>query len=326
MKAVILCAGKGKRLRPFSHSLPKHLLPVANVPVLQYLLEELAELHLVSEVGIIVSAETQSFIKDYIEENAQTFPFQFTYLFQDKPLGLADACAKAEKFVGGDSFVMLLGDNIIPGGLKSILSDFSEKNADATILVRNVEDPRPYGVVEFDQQGHVLSMEEKPQVPKSTFVIVGVYLFKPIIFSSIQQIKPSSRGELEITDAIFLLTKENRNVIAQPFYGEFLDIGNPISYLDANRYAIEHFSKVTPISNSSQIISSHISDNVSLGPNTHIENSHLTNCIVLEGSTIRNSYLKNSVIGRNCWIELKNQIDSISQLILGDNCMINRAE
>jgi glucose-1-phosphate thymidylyltransferase len=327
MKAVILCAGIGKRLRPFSYSIPKHLLPVNNQPVLSYLLKELAQENQVKEVAIIVSKETIDPIQEYLSENSHLFPFQFTYLFQIKPLGLAHACLMAESFVSDDEFIMLLGDNIIPGGVKAILDGGVNKldNNDAIMLIRKVPDPRPYGVVEFDDSGNVISMEEKPENPRSSYVIVGIYRFKSSIFSSIHQIKPSRRGELEITDAIFHLKNSQKRVKAQIFDGIFLDIGNPESYLEANRYMIM-YDKESSIDPSSIIQESHIASDVSIGAKTLIIDSELSNCIVLPNTSIKNSNLKNSIIGRNCKIRLNNQKEKAVQLIIGDDSFIEKEE
>jgi glucose-1-phosphate thymidylyltransferase len=324
MKAVILCAGIGKRLRPFSYTLPKHLLPVCNKPVLHYLLEEMKQANIIKEVAVIVSQETAKPIQDYLNEKKDIFPFQFTYLFQDKPLGLAHACSMSETFIAGDEFIMLLGDNIIPGGVKAILTteNMGEGTCDASLLVREVDDPRPYGVVEFDESGNVLSMEEKPVTPKSNYVIVGVYRFKSSIFDSIRQIKPSYRGELEITDAVFHLKSVHKVVKAQIFDGIFLDIGNPQSYLSANQYMIHHFNQINPIDKTSKIEESFLSSDVSIGANVKISHSRLTNCIILPDTEIRNSNLKNSIIGKNCKIMLNNRDEDAVELIIGDDSKI----
>lgn len=324
MKAVILCAGIGKRLRPLSYSLPKHLLPVCNIPVLQYLLDELSLENIVKEVALIVSKETMAPIRDFVTEKSHSYTFQFTYLLQDIPLGLAHACSMAESFVDGDDFVMLLGDNIIPLGCHSILSSEKtiEQTDDAVLLVRKVEDPRPYGVVEFDKLGNILSMEEKPKNPKSDYVIVGIYRFKSSIFDSIRQIKPSQRGEYEITDAIFHLISLQKKVRAKIFDGVFLDIGNPQSYLEANQYMINHFCEEPPIDSSSLVTNSIIEKNVCLGKNVRIKNSKLSNCIILSGTTIEYSNLKNSIIGNNSFISINNQNNEPLELILGDDSKI----
>jgi glucose-1-phosphate thymidylyltransferase len=324
MKAVILCAGIGKRLRPFSHSTPKHLLPVCNIPVLQYLLDELSLENRVKEVALIVSKETIDPIRDFLVEKTNSFSFQFTFLLQDIPMGLAHACSMAEVFVDGEDFIMLLGDNIIPGGCHAILSSQKEidETNDAVLLVRKVMDPKPYGVVEFDREGNILSMEEKPINPKSDYVIVGIYRFKPCIFESIRQIKPSLRGEYEITDAIFHLKSFQKNVKAKIFDGIFLDIGNPQSYLAANQYMIENLCKEPPIDSSSSIRGSFLEKDVSIGKHVTINDSKLSNCIVLPGTHIEYSNLKNSIIGKNSFISINNQCGEALELILGDDSKI----
>ena len=326
MKAVILCAGIGKRLRPFSYTIPKHILPVCNQPVLRYLLNELAEASDIREIALVVSKETIVPIREYLNEKSQELPFTFTYLFQEKPLGLAHACSMAEEFLAGEDFMMLLGDNIIPGGIKSILTSDGGilSGQDATILVRHVPDPKPYGVVEFDATGTVISMEEKPVEPKSNYVIVGIYTFRESIFSSIRQIKPSYRGELEITDAIFHLKQTGRKVMAKVFDGVFLDIGNPHSYLSANQYVMKNFAPCNSIDTTTVIKDSLINWDVSIGKEVFVEASVLSNCILLPGSRVIASNLKNSIIGNNCFVNLNNQNEEAVTLFLGDDSMISK--
>lgn len=325
MKAVILCAGKGKRLRPFSYTIPKHLLPVNNKPVLRYLLDELAEINEIKEVAMIVSQETYNPIKEYISINASELPFQFSYCKQDIPLGLAHACLMAKDFVQHDEFLLLLGDNIIPGGVKSILSPLQSAQTipDATVLVRKVLDPRSYGVVEFDSIGNILSMEEKPLKPKSDYVIVGIYRFNERIFDSIANIKPSFRGELEITDAIFYSKNLGQNVYAKIFDGFFLDIGNPESYLSANQFIREQDARLKKEMNPN-VVNSSVSDNVSIGFLSQVIDSKLENCIILDGTKIINSYLKNSIIGKNCIIDLGNLGKEPISIIVGDDSILKK--
>lgn len=327
MKAVILCAGKGTRLRPFSYTIPKHLLPVCNKPVLRYLLDEMKEIGEIQDIAIIVSEETKIPIQEYITAKCQDLPFQFTFLLQEYPLGLAHACSMADSFVGLDDFLLLLGDNIIPGGIRAMFEQQQDPIdlEDATILVRKVPDPRPYGVVEFDKAGRVISMEEKPTDPKSDYVIVGIYRFKPIIFNAIKEIKPSKRGEYEITDAIFNLKNKTGSVKVKVFNGDFLDIGKPDSLLEANLYIMNHGKNhLEPIDPTSQISNSQIESNVSIGSNCVIQDSILRHCIVLENTTIRGANLINSIIGRNCNIQFKNQDKNPIKIIVSDDSKIEK--
>jgi len=325
MKAVILCAGKGTRLRPFSYSIPKHLLPVCNKPVLRYLLDEINEIGFITEIAIIVSEETKSCIQDYIQNQCQDLPFHFTFLTQKVPLGLAHACSIAEAFIGSDDFLLLLGDNIIPGGIQAIFGNQVNQTIidNAVVLVRKVQDPRAYGVVEFDRSGNIISMEEKPAVPKSDYVIVGIYRFKPTIFQSIKEIQPSKRGEYEITDAIFNLKQKEGHVTVKVFEGDFLDIGKPDSLLEANLYIMKHDKNhLNPIDPTSKIVNSQIRTSVSIGPNCLIQDSILQNCIVLESTTIQGANLQNSIIGRNCRIHFDHQEKSSIQIMISDGSSI----
>jgi len=237
MKALVLSGGAGTRLRPITHTSAKQLVPVANKPVLFYGLEAIAEAG-ITDVGIIVG-DTAPAIEAAVGDGSR-FGIKATYIRQDAPLGLAHAVLVAREFLGDDDFVMYLGDNFIVGGINGLVEEFSARRPQAQIMLTRVSDPRAFGVAELDAEtGRVKSLEEKPKQPRSDLALVGVYLFTAAIHEAVSNLKPSWRGELEITEAIQWLLDNGRTVNSTTITGYWKDTGNVTDMLEVNRLVLE---------------------------------------------------------------------------------------
>ncbi len=296
MKAIILSGGKGTRLRPLTYTGAKQLVPVANKPILWYGIESIVAAG-IKEIGIIISPETGGEVKAKTGDGSQ-FGAHITYILQDQPLGLAHAVKVAQPFLGDSPFVMYLGDNLVESQLDLFIDKFKSKHLDALTLLCEVENPTAFGVARVDEKGKVLQLIEKPKNPPSNLALVGVYLFSPTIHNAIANIKPSPRGELEITDAIQYLIDVEKSVDSFQLKGWWLDTGKKDDLLAANQIIldscldltvegeIDKNSKISGrvhVGSGSKIINSTIRGPVTIGENCHIEN-----CFIGPYSSIAN--------------------------------------
>jgi glucose-1-phosphate thymidylyltransferase len=236
VKALVLAGGSGKRLRPITHTSAKQLVPVANKPVLFYGLEALRDAG-VTDVGVVVG-DTAAEIQEAVGDGS-AFGLSVVYIQQTAPLGLAHAVLVARDYLGDDDFVMYLGDNFIVGGINTLVERFRAERPAAQIMLTKVPDPRAFGVAELDGTGRVVGLEEKPDRPKSDLALVGVYLFTPAVHEAVDRLKPSWRGELEITEAIQGLIDAGHRVDSTIVSGYWKDTGNVADMLEVNRLVLE---------------------------------------------------------------------------------------
>jgi glucose-1-phosphate thymidylyltransferase len=353
MKALILCGGKGTRLKPLTNTLAKQLLPVANKPIVFYVLDQVTEAG-ITDIGIIISPETGHWIKEVVGDGSR-WQAQITYILQPEPLGLAHAVKTAQEFLGDSPFLMFLGDNLLKGGIKGFVEEFTSLHPDALILLKEVPNPRLFGVAELNEKGEVFHLVEKPKEPKTNLALVGVYLFSPVIHQAVAQIKPSWRGELEITDAIQKLIDMGKKVKSHILRGWWLDTGKKDDLLEANRVVLDDFlkrdvkgkidttSKVvgrvqieegTTVENSTIrgpvsiaegccISNSFIGPFTSIGAGTIIENSSIEHSVILENCHILQiERLADSVIGRGTKVIKQEQVFKALRLFLGDDARV----
>lgn len=348
MKAVVLAGGSGTRLRPFTHSTPKQLIPVANKPVLHYGLESLRDAG-VTQVAIVVGDRG-----DEIRASAgdgSRFGLDLVYVRQDRPLGLAHAVMTATDFLGDDDFIVYLGDNVVFGGISPALDLFRESGADAVVMVCKVPDPREFGVVECDDAGIVTSLVEKPEHPVSDLALTGVYVFSPSVHSVLAGLRPGWRGEFELTDALSVLVQGGRKVAGCRADGTWKDTGRVGDLLDCNRLALRDLrsdirGKVSrdcqtlgpvEIAPGARVSGSRLVGPVSIGPGARVSNSfvgpytalgadcdvdecEIQDSIVLDGAVLRGARgLRESVIGRGATVDREGGPVTGRRLVLGDH-------
>jgi glucose-1-phosphate thymidylyltransferase len=302
VKGLILAGGYGTRLRPITYSQQKQLIPVANKPILFYAIEDIIEAG-VREIGIIVGPN-----REQVENTVRSRDWNASidFIYQEAPRGLAHTVMISEDFIGDDSFIMYLGDNILKGGIVQHVQEFKSSGAEASILLTAVEHPERFGVAELDDNGRVIRLEEKPKVPKSNLALVGIYLFRPAIFQAAKSIKPSWRDEMEITDAIQWLIEKGSRVTASLVKSWWKDTGRPEDILSANNLVLDELQTAI----CGQVLdSSQVQGRVQIGENTILEKSS-----VVRGPVI---------IGRDCRIS-NSYIGPYSSI--GDGCEITDAE
>jgi len=312
----------------------KQLVPVANRYILHYVMDHIREAD-IEDVGIIISPETGDRIKEAL--NMNPWGFGITYLLQDKPLGLAHAVKVARSFLKDDSFVMYLGDNLIGQSIKEFIDKFNSSHADAVILLKEVSNPEMFGVAEVDEELNVKRLVEKPKEYLSNLALVGAYVFSPIIHKAIEEIEPSWRGELEITDSIQKLLEWGKPVKSFILKKWWLDTGKKDDILEANRVVLDKWINKEIKGHIDK--KSKITGRVAIEEGAKIENSIVRGPVVIgKGSTIKNSFVgPYTSIGNDCIIEGSGlehsvildgvkiiDVERLEDSILGRNAVVKR--
>ena len=337
MKALILSGGKGTRLKPIANTTAKQLIPVANRPILFYAIDQVIEAG-ISDIGIIISPETGNYVREAVGDGSQ-WNAHITYILQREAGGLAHAVKTAQDFLGDAHFLMFLGDNLIHGGVKSFVQEFNEHSPDALVLLKEVSDPRLFGVAELNEKGEVIHLIEKPKEPKTNLALVGIYLFTPEIHKAIAQIKPSQRGELEITDAIQKLLDMKRVVRSHILEGWWLDTGKKDDMLEANRIILDQFlrekidgdvdsrSKIVgrvEIKKGATVENSTIRGPVSIASGCHIKNSFIGPFTSIgAGTIVEDSSVEHSLILEDCLIH---HIERLEDSLIGRKVELKRVD
>ncbi|MFQ6068743.1 MAG: glucose-1-phosphate thymidylyltransferase [Candidatus Bathyarchaeia archaeon] len=317
IKGIILHGGHGTRLRPLTHTGPKQLIPVANKPMSQYVLEDLRDSG-IEDIAIIVGDILPEKVKNYYKDGRK-FGVRTTYIYQEKPGGIAQAVSLTEDFVGKSPFVVYLGDNLLKGRIADFVKEFKNAGYDAMILLCEVENPQQFGVAEFDKNGKLVRLIEKPKKPPSNYALTGIYFLKPIIFKMIKGLKPSWRGELEITEALQGLLDAGYRVGYKFVTGWWKDTGTVEDILEANRLVLDDLKKKTD---------GVVEEKSSIQGRVAIEKE----AIVKRGALIRGPAIigKHATIGKHVYVgpytsignNVKIERGEIENSIIMDNCYI----
>lgn len=352
MKGILLAGGEGTRLRPITHTGPKQLIPVANRPVLEYAVEDFKEAG-ITDIGVILGNKGRDDIQELLGDGSE-YGVDVTYIVQGEPLGLAHAVGCAEEFVGEDSFVVYLGDNIFNDGIIDLVDSFEASGAAAGIALQEVDNPQQFGVADLDESGGVQRLVEKPTEPPSDFALIGIYVFSPEVFNVIGDLEPSWRGELEITDAIQGLLDRGRPVDSHVVEGWWKDTGKPKDILEANRLVlddgsfvergeIEEGADVTgrvdlregaviesgavvrgPVSIDRKSVikpGTYVGPYTSIGPSSTIANVQIENSVIVGDTDVTASgKIVDSLIGRGTTIDsAEDHLPDGRRLVIGEN-------
>ena len=351
MKGILLHGGHGTRLRPLTHTGPKQLLPIANKPMSEYCIESMQEIG-VNDIAIIIGGLGSNKVREYYG-NGEKFGMNFTYIEQDQPRGIAHAIGLCKNFIGDDKFIVFLGDNIIQKSISEFAKRFSDSDAKASILLCEVDNPTRFGIADV-KDGKIIKIMEKPKNPPTNLAVTGIYFLTPIIFDIIDKLKPSWRNELEITDALDMLLRENHKIIYNMITYYWKDTGTPEDIIHANGAILNKMKPYfcgkkedgatitgnvmvgegTIIKNGAKIVGpviigkntviesdTYIGPNTSIGDNSRLSRCNIEDCIIMSDCTIDcNTKIRKSIIATNSNILDSNHDEKI--FLLGEGTKI----
>jgi len=355
MKGVLLSGGTGSRLRPITHTGPKQLVPVANKPVIEYAIEDLKEAG-ITDIGVVLGNKGREEIQEILGDGSK-FNVDITYIIQGNPLGLAHAAGCARDFIGDDDFVMYLGDNILKEGITDLVESFRANDHGAGIALQEVDNPQQFGIADINESGSVKGLVEKPEDPPTNLALIGMYVFSPAVFDVIDDLEPSWRGELEITDAIQQLLDNGQAIDSHLVTGWWKDTGKPEDILEANRLVLEDGQRAiegevgdnaeidgrVKLAESAAIESgavvrgpvsiaegtrvksgTYIGPYTSIGPSCTLENIHIENTVVIGDSTITASgRIVDSLLGQGANVESSDDLlPKGRRLVVGENSQL----
>jgi len=351
LKGLILSGGKGSRLRPFTYTSAKQLVPIANKPVLFYAIEQLVECG-IRDIAIVVG-DTADQIRAAVGDGS-AFGASVEYIEQDAPLGIAHAVKIARDYMGETPFVLYLGDNFLIGGVKSFVDRFRENGANCQILLHPVKNPEAFGIAEF-VDGRLTRIVEKPSSPPSNLAVIGIYMFDRHVFEAVDRIKPSARGELEITDTIQYLIDKGLNVQAEALDRYWIDTGKMDDILEANRVVLqslppsnrgevdersrvyepvilEEGARVTNsvlrgpliIGADTEVVDSFIGPFTAINHHCRLKGVRVGGSIILENTVIEDTHwpIEHSLIGRYVTLRGGQAVGGSYSLTLGDHSQI----
>jgi glucose-1-phosphate thymidylyltransferase len=363
MKGLILAGGSGTRLRPITHTSAKQLVPIANKPILFYVIEHMVGAG-IRDIGIVISDDdTGTAIMDAAGDGSK-WEARISYVPQAAPLGLGHCVLIARAFLGDDDFVVYLGDNMLQQDLRQFVDRFETERQKqptlggsspgapaAQILLAHVADPRQFGVAEFGSDGDIVRLVEKPQRPPSDLALVGVYLFDERIHDAVRAIKPSGRGELEITDALQQLIDGGHRVVHEVLDGWWIDTGKKDPLLDCNRLVLE---TITPridgevdersrvegrvviedgaqlvnsvvrgpaiIGQRTRLVDTYVGPYSSIGPDCELVDAEIEHSVVFASSKILGVHrIQDSLLGHEVEVVRSGDHPKATRLVLGDH-------
>ncbi|MCX7750024.1 MAG: glucose-1-phosphate thymidylyltransferase [Candidatus Bipolaricaulota bacterium] len=353
MKAVVLCGGEGTRLRPFTHTQAKHLLPVAGRPVVEHALEAVREAG-ITDVVVVVSPGVERQFRERLGDGAR-LGLRLAYALQPEPKGLAHAVLCAEELLGDEPFLVYLGDNLLERGVAGVVDLFRRERPEAVVSLQRVPDPRRFGVAVVEGR-RLVRLVEKPREPPSDLAIVGAYAFTPLLFRAAREIRPSFRGELELTDCLQWLLDRGHTVLPHLVEGWWQDVGRPGDLLVANRLLLARLSPRVEgeVDGSSRVEGSVVVEagarvvgsrlvgpvwigaggtveravigpHVAVGPGAEVRGAHVEDAILMDGARVEGGTLRVSVVGRRAEIRQGSTAYPISAF-LGDDSVLGPKE